>query len=127
VTGAAVTPEPILQAWNEQFTPLSEGYGLTEAAPVVFMNPLPGKGVQKTMSCGVPIVPEIKVGVVNDDGKPVAVGEVGELIIQGPNVMKVLEQTGGDGQKPPTGGSTRGTWSALMRTVTIPSGTARTT
>ncbi|NPU84346.1 MAG: long-chain fatty acid--CoA ligase [Syntrophaceae bacterium] len=88
VTGAAVTPEPILQAWNAKFTPLSEGYGLTEASPVVFMNPLPGKGVQKVMSCGVPIVPEIKVGVVNEDGKPVAVGEVGELIIQGPNVMK---------------------------------------
>ena len=88
VTGAAVTPEPILKAWNAKFTPMSEGYGLTEAAPVVFMNPLPGKGVQKVMSCGVPIVPEIKVGAVRDDGKPVAVGEVGELIIQGLNVMK---------------------------------------
>ena len=40
------------------------------------------------MSCGIPIVPEIKVSAVKDDGKPVAVGEVGELIIQGPNVMK---------------------------------------
>jgi len=88
VTGAAVTPEPILRAWNEKFTPMSEGYGLTEAAPVVFMNPLPGKGVQKVMSCGVPIVPEIEVNAVNGDGKPVAAGQVGELIIRGPNVMK---------------------------------------
>ncbi len=88
VTGAAVTPEPILKAWNAKFTPMSEGYGLTEAAPVVFMNPLPGKGAQKVMSCGVPIVPEIEVGTVNAEGRPVAVGEVGELIIRGPNVMK---------------------------------------
>ena len=88
VTGAAVTPEPILRAWNQKFTPLSEGYGITEAAPVVFMNPLPGKGVQKANSCGVPIVPEIEVNAFDDNDKPVKTGEVGELVIRGPNVMK---------------------------------------
>ena len=88
VTGAAVTPEPILKAWNEKFTPLSEGYGLTEAAPVVFMNPLPGKGVQKANSCGIPIVPEIEVAAFDENDTPVAPGEVGELVIRGPNVMK---------------------------------------
>ena len=88
VTGAAVTPEPILNAWNEKFTALSEGYGITEAAPVVFMNPLPGKGVQKANSCGAPIVPEIEVGVFDEDDNPVAVGEIGELVVRGANVMK---------------------------------------
>ena len=88
VTGAAVTPEPILKAWNEKFTPLSEGYGITEAAPVVFMNPLPGKGVQKANSCGVPIVPEIEVAAVDENDNPVAVKEIGELVIRGANVMK---------------------------------------
>lgn len=87
VTGAAVTPEPILRAWNEKFTPLSEGYGLTEAAPVVFMNPLPGKGQQKAMSCGIPIVSEIEVAAFDENDQPVAPGEVGELVIRGPNVM----------------------------------------
>jgi long-chain acyl-CoA synthetase len=87
VTGAAVTPEPILKAWNEKFTPLSEGYGLTEAAPVVFMNPLPGKGVQKANSCGIPIVPEIEVAAFDENDNPVAPGETGELVIRGPNVM----------------------------------------
>ncbi len=88
VTGAAVTPEPILRAWNEKFTALSEGYGTTEAGPVVFMNPLSGKGIQKAGSCGVPLVPEIQVAAVDENDMPVKSGEVGELVVRGPNVMK---------------------------------------
>lgn len=88
VTGAAVTPEPILRAWNEKFTPLSEGYGTTEAGPVVSKNPYPGEGVQKANSCGIPIVPEIEMLVVDENDQPVKPGEVGELIYRGPNIMK---------------------------------------
>lgn len=88
VTGAAVTPEPILRAWNEKFTPLSEGYGITEGSPVVFMNPLPGKGEQKSCSCGLPIVPEIEVAAVDENGRFVEHGQIGELVTRGPHVMK---------------------------------------
>lgn len=88
VTGAAVTPEPILRAWNDKFTNLSEGYGTTEAAPVVFMNPLTGEGVQKANSCGVPIVPELKVDAFDENDNPVKQGEIGELVLRGPNIMK---------------------------------------
>jgi len=88
VTGAAVTPEPILRAWNEKFTILSEGYGTTEAAPVVFMNPLPGRGVQKANSCGIPIVPELEVDAFDENDKPVKKGDIGELVLRGPNIMK---------------------------------------
>jgi long-chain acyl-CoA synthetase len=88
VTGAAVTPEPILRAWNEKFTNLSEGYGTTEAAPVVLMNPLTGEGVQKANSCGVPIVPELEVNAFDDNDNPVKIGEIGELVLRGPNIMK---------------------------------------
>ena len=35
ITGAAVTPEPILKAWNKKFTLMTEGYGITEGAPGV--------------------------------------------------------------------------------------------
>ncbi len=87
VTGAAVTPEPILKAWNQKFTPLSEGYGLTEAAPVVCMNPMPARGVQKANSCGFGLVPEIEVDILDIDGNKVKTGEVGELVVRGPNVM----------------------------------------
>lgn len=88
VTGAAVTPEPILRAWNTKFTSLSEGYGTTEAAPVVFMNPLTGKGVQKANSCGIPIVPELEVNNFDDNDNPLGPGVVGELVLRGPNIMK---------------------------------------
>ncbi len=88
VTGAAATPEPILKSWNEKFTPLCEGYGLTEASPVVLMNPLIGRGVQKANSCGVPIVLEIEVDAFDNNGDPVQQGEIGELVIRGPNVMQ---------------------------------------
>jgi long-chain acyl-CoA synthetase len=89
VTGAAVTPEPILLEWNRKFsTPLSEGYGITEASPGVFMNPLPGKGVQKRNSCGIPMVPEIEVAAVDDNDNPVKPGIVGELVVRGPTIMK---------------------------------------
>ncbi len=88
VTGAAVTPEPILRTWNKKFTPLSEGYGTTEAAPVTHMNPLPGRGVQKANSCGIPIVPEIELAAVDENDNPVKTGEIGELVIRGPNIMK---------------------------------------
>jgi long-chain acyl-CoA synthetase len=88
VTGAAVTPEPITKAWNARFTPISEGYGSTEAAGSVLINPLPGKGVQKRGSCGIPMVPEMEMKIVDDNGTPVRQGEAGELVLRGPNIMK---------------------------------------
>lgn len=64
---------------------LSEGYGLTEAAPVVTFNPIdqplrPG-------SIGVP-VPGTEVVLVDDDGAPVPLGQPGELLARGPQVMQ---------------------------------------
>ena len=88
VTGAAATPEPVLNSWNEKFTGLSEGYGMTETSPVVMMNPITGKGVQKANSCGVPIVNEIEVAAVDMNNNPVKTGETGELVVRGMNVMK---------------------------------------
>jgi long-chain acyl-CoA synthetase len=88
ITGAAVTPEPVTKAWNARFTPISEGYGITEMAGTVSMNPLPGKGVQKRNSCGIPVVPETELKVVDGNGNLVKQGEAGELIMRGPSVMK---------------------------------------
>ncbi len=64
-----------------------EGYGLTEASPVVSANPVVGEN--KPGSIGLPF-PGTIVEIINPDDKttPVALGERGELCVRGPQVMK---------------------------------------
>ncbi len=64
---------------------LVEGYGLTEASPVTHSNPI--YGLRKVGSIGVPW-PDTDARIVDEEGNDVPVGEVGELIIRGPQVMK---------------------------------------
>jgi len=86
ISGAAALPEDTFHSFQRRFrVPLLEGYGLTEASPVVSVNPL--DGVRKPSSVGLPL-PGIEVAVVGEDGKRKPPGEVGELIVKGPNVMK---------------------------------------
>ncbi len=61
-----------------------EGYGMTESSPVATINPLDGRHIQGTI--GLP-VPSTNLRIVGEDGQNVAQGEVGELLIQGPQVM----------------------------------------
>jgi long-chain acyl-CoA synthetase len=85
ISGAAALPVPVHDQFERKFRiPLMEGYGLTEASPVVCLNPedkrMPG-------SIGQPL-PGIQLRMVDDDGKDVPPGEVGEICIRGDNVMK---------------------------------------
>jgi len=86
ISGAAPLSLETLRAFKEKFKriPLLEGYGLTEASPVVSLNPL--QGIQKPGSIGLPL-PGVEVKVVREDESEAAYGEVGELIVKGPNVM----------------------------------------
>jgi len=67
---------------------LVEGYGLTEAAPVTHCNPLFGEGKQKVGSIGVPF-PDVEARIVDlETGtRDLPVGEVGELVLRGPQLM----------------------------------------
>ena len=65
--------------------PLVEGYGLTEASPVVCFQPFNGQRVRD--SIGIP-APMTEVRLVDDRGQDVAVGEPGELILRGPQLMQ---------------------------------------
>jgi long-chain acyl-CoA synthetase len=86
ISGAAALPEDTFYNFQKRFkVPLIEGYGLTEASPVVSVNPL--KGIRKPSSVGPPL-PGVEVAIVGEDGKRMPPGEIGELIVRGSNVMK---------------------------------------
>jgi long-chain acyl-CoA synthetase len=86
VSGASALPENIISDFEKKFhLPLIEGYGLTEASPVVAVNPLYGK--RKPSSVGPPI-PGVEAAVIDEDGKKLPAGATGELIVRGVNVMK---------------------------------------
>jgi long-chain acyl-CoA synthetase len=61
-----------------------EGYGLSEASPVVAMNPI--QGPWKPGSIGLP-VPDVEVSIQDDNGQILAATQVGELCVRGGNVM----------------------------------------
>ncbi len=84
-SGAARLPVELARTFAERFgLVLSEGYGLTEASPVVTSsagtNTRPG-------SIGVP-VPNLEIRLVDSDGEDVLVGDSGEIWVRGPNVFQ---------------------------------------
>ncbi|WP_029522334.1 fatty acid--CoA ligase [Persephonella sp. KM09-Lau-8] len=86
VSGAAPLPEATLKRMREKFpkVPLLEGYGLSEASPVVSIN---RREKQKPLSVGPPL-PDYQVKIVDDELMELPVGEIGEIIVKGDNVMK---------------------------------------
>lgn len=84
-SGAASLSKEIAQSWFMRFgIPIHQGYGLTESSPLACYNTHPQND---PTSIGKPIE-QVKVKIVDDQGVEVAVGELGEIAIQGPNVMK---------------------------------------
>jgi len=85
ISGSAPLPIRILQDFEAAYgVPLLEGYGLSEASPVVSVNPI--NGVRKVGSIGLPI-PGVEVTIRDDAGKILPPYQVGELWVRGPNVM----------------------------------------
>jgi len=84
-SGAAPLPLEIVEPFEAKFGGrLMEGYGLTEASPVVSAHRL--SGVRKLGSVGQPI-PGVQVAILDDEDRPVPTGELGEICVRGPNVM----------------------------------------
>jgi long-chain acyl-CoA synthetase len=96
-SGAGPLPVEVLNRFAEiTGSKISEGYGLTESSPVVTSNP--HGGVLKPGSIGLPYSnTDIKIVDVETGTKEMKVGEAGEIIIKGPQVMqgyyKMKEET----------------------------------
>jgi len=87
VSGAAPLPVRVLHDFERAFkVPLLEGYGLTEASPIVSINPFePGR--KRPGTVGLPL-PGLEVKVVDSEGKTLSPGTPGELAVKGPNIMQ---------------------------------------
>jgi long-chain acyl-CoA synthetase len=86
VSGGAAMPVEVLRSFERTFgCVVVEGYGLSETSPVVTFNHPPAE--RRAGSIGTPI-PGAEVRLVDGNGKDVHPGEVGEIAVRGPNVMK---------------------------------------
>jgi long-chain acyl-CoA synthetase len=86
ISGGAPMPLDVLHRFEKTFgVRVLEGYGLSETAPVVAFNQL--HRPTKPGTVGFPIF-GVDVRCVNDEGRPVAAGERGEVVVRGPSVMK---------------------------------------
>lgn len=85
VAGGMALQEVVGQRWEEiTGCQLSEGFGMTEASPVITVNPIDGNARLGTI--GLP-VSSTDVRVVSESGEVLPAGEVGEIQAKGPQVM----------------------------------------
>lgn len=97
VAGAMALQDSVAQKWHEiTGTKVIEGYGLTEASPVVCCNPVDDKEQRGTI--GMPL-PNTEIKLVDEEGNEVAEGEAGELCCKGPQVMQGYWQRPEESQK----------------------------
>jgi long-chain acyl-CoA synthetase len=86
ISGGSSLPVALLKNFEKKFNVLiSEGYGLSEASPVTCFNPLDRP--RKPGSIGTSIL-NVENKIVNELGEELPEGQVGELVVRGPNVMK---------------------------------------
>ena len=84
--GGTAVQRSVAERWKRTTgVTLVEAYGLTETSPAACMNPL--DLAEYNGSIGLPI-PSTDVSIRDDDGKPLPVGQAGELCVRGPQVMK---------------------------------------
>jgi long-chain acyl-CoA synthetase len=86
VAGGMAVHRSVAQRWQETMgVALVEGYGLTEASPIVCANPLDAAEFSGTVG---PPLPSTEVSIRGDGDAELGVGEVGEICVRGPQVMK---------------------------------------
>jgi long-chain acyl-CoA synthetase len=86
VCGAAPMPAAAIAEFEDRYgVPILEGYGQSEGTVVTTANPL--RGLHKPGTVGLPL-PGQEVRVVGKDDEPLPSGQVGQVTVRGPNVMR---------------------------------------
>jgi long-chain acyl-CoA synthetase len=86
ISGGAALPLELTPIIEERYdTTLLEGYGPTEASPVISVNRT--RESRKIGSVGPPL-PGVEVEIRDDEGKEKKIGEIGEICARGPNIMR---------------------------------------
>ncbi len=86
ICGAAPMPVEVFETFERKYKAfILEGYGLSEGTCASSINPL--DGARKIGSIGLPLEGQ-EIRIVDDEGNEMKTGQVGEIVIRGPNVMK---------------------------------------
>lgn len=86
VAGGMALQKAVGMRWREIVgSPLVEGYGLTETSPVASCNPI--DGTDQVGTIGLPL-PSTQLKMIDDNGNDVGIGQIGEICVKGPQVMK---------------------------------------
>jgi long-chain acyl-CoA synthetase len=86
ISGGAAMPQEIMNQFEARFGVLIyEGDGPTECSPVTCVNPIEGR--RKPQSVG-PAIPGVEMKIMDEHGRELPHGTVGEICVRGPNVMK---------------------------------------
>jgi long-chain acyl-CoA synthetase len=85
ISGGEPLPVAVALAFEKRFgVPIFEGYGQTEASPVISLN-VPTKRKMGTVG---PPLPGVEIAIWDDQKTPVETDVVGEIMVRGPNVME---------------------------------------
>jgi len=83
--GGMAVQEAVARQWLDVTgCPICEGYGLSETSPSATCNPTDTDAYSGTI--GLPL-PSTEIAILDDDGRPVPLGQPGEIAIKGPQVM----------------------------------------
>jgi fatty-acyl-CoA synthase len=85
-TGGAPHPAASIRAWLDAGVAVADGFGMSEAGTVLGMALEPETILAKAGSAGLP-APSIGIRIVDGEGRDVAAGEAGELLLKGPNLF----------------------------------------
>ena len=86
IAGGMAVQRAVAERWQQAMgVPLIEGYGLTEASPNVCVNRFDAR--EFTGKLGLPL-PSTEVAILDERGAALALGEVGEICVRGPQIMR---------------------------------------